>query len=62
MKAEEVIRKLHTSWSFTEELELIQEYAKDQIEKDREDLIKENKLTTNGMIAQTIRNRPIILD
>ncbi len=36
MKAEEVIRKLHASWLFTEELELIKAYAKDQIEKDRE--------------------------
>ena len=40
----------------------IKAYAKDQIEKDREDLIKENKLTNNGMIAYKIRNRPIILD
>jgi hypothetical protein len=47
-------------------VECLQDYAdknaRIQIEKDREDLIKENKLTTNGMIANKIRNRPITLD
>ena len=43
-------------------IEFAKTYARIQIEKDRENLITENKLTTNGMIAQNIRNRPITLD
>lgn len=63
MKAETIVVKIHCARSYKEELELIKEYARIQIEKDRErvkEYLGEGVLITQ--INKVIDNTPIILD
>ena len=68
MKAEEILStkkefKEHNSYYHKKYIiEAMQEYARIQIEKDREELINDFMLHKDGEWANKIRNKSIILD